>query len=85
MTEYTVTHEQTGRVTTYPDAAAYEAAWDWFDAGSHADAVAWYMSWDQATNRPPRNEIWADEAGSRLSADWADVVTAAYAWTFPGG
>jgi len=85
MTEYTVTHEQTGRLTVYPDAAAYEAAWDWFEAGSHEDAIAWYSSWDQTTNQPPRNQVWQDEARTILAADWADAVTAAYAWTFPDG
>lgn len=85
MTEYSVTHEQTGRVTTYPDAASYEAAWDWFEAGTHEDAVAWYHNWDQSTNNPPRYEIWKDPEHSILTADWADIVTAAYAWTFPGG
>ena len=85
MTEYTITHEETGRVTVYPDATGYEAAWDWFEAGSREDAIAWYANWDETTNKPPHHEIWKDEARTILTADWADIVTAAYAWTFPGG
>ena len=80
---YEVTHEETGRVSVYPDAATYEAAWDWFEATSEPDVIAWYTAGDRATNKPPRDEIWTDEDRTALAADWADVVTAAHAWACP--
>ncbi|MBS0644343.1 MAG: hypothetical protein U1E70_22185 [Acetobacteraceae bacterium] len=78
---YSVTHEETGRVTTYPDSASYEAAWDWFEASEEPALIAWYEAWDAAKHGQEYHTIWADEARTVLAPDWPDIVTAAYAWT----
>jgi hypothetical protein len=80
---YVVLHPETGRETTYPDSAAYEAAWNWFEATGQEGVVAWYTQWDRDNNEAPRHEIWAGEDRADLAADWADIATAAYAWTLP--
>ncbi len=82
MVEYVVRHAETGRITTYPDAEGYESAWDWFESIGEEQAVAWYTSWDRAANVPVKDEIWADPECTTLTPDWADIVTAAYAWSF---
>lgn len=72
---FTITHEETGRISRFRDEDAYEAALAWYNDSSKRALLDFYENHDDA----PLGEIYADENCTKLADDWADVVMEMYA------